>query len=145
MTQHPSRRHFFPRRAACFVFFAFLLWSHAQAAGPAKKDDNTRMKPKDVVVSAAVEIIGGLLLIAGYRTRVASLALAFFTLAAGFAFHAQFSDVNQTIHFMKNLAMTGGLLQVAAFGAGAFSLDAFFAKSSSRNVGAGFAGRVIAR
>lgn len=39
-------------------------------------------------------------------------------------FHAALGDQNQMFHFLKNLAMAGGLLQVAAFGAGPFSLDA---------------------
>ena len=38
-------------------------------------------------------------------------------------FHRALGEQNQFIHFMKNLAITGGLLQVAAFGAGSYSLD----------------------
>ncbi len=71
-----------------------------------------------------VEIGGGLLLVAGWHARPVALVLAAFTLATAFGFHAHFGDQNQTIHFLKNLAMTGGLLQVAGFGAGAFSFDA---------------------
>jgi putative oxidoreductase len=50
--------------------------------------------------------------------------LAAFTVVAALAFHRDFADHNQLIHFLKNVAITGGLLQVAAFGAGRFSLDA---------------------
>ena len=75
------------------------------------------------VISAVVEIGGGALLLIGYRTRLAAAALAVFTVAAAVFFHHAFGDQNQMIHFMKNLAITGGLLQVIAFGAGAFSLD----------------------
>jgi len=53
-----------------------------------------------------------------------ALALAAFTLATAITFHTAFGDQNQMIHFMKNLAIVGGLLQVAAFGAGSLSLDA---------------------
>ena len=73
--------------------------------------------------TVAVELIGGLALLAGFKTRIAALALALFTLAAALAFHFQLGDQNQFIHFFKNLAMAGGLLQIAAFGAGRFSLD----------------------
>ncbi len=73
--------------------------------------------------TVAVELIGGLALLAGFKTRIAALALALFTLAAALAFHFQLGDQNQFIQFFKNLAMAGGLLQVAAFGAGRFSLD----------------------
>jgi len=78
------------------------------------------------VVAIIVEVIGGLLLIVGYHIRLAAMALAAFTLAAAFGFHADFADQNQMIHFMKNIAIAGGLLQVAACGAGRFSIDAAF-------------------
>ncbi|WP_037416151.1 DoxX family protein, partial [Sinorhizobium sp. CCBAU 05631] len=52
------------------------------------------------------------------------LVLAVFTLASALGFHMEFDDQNQLIHFMKNIAIVGGFLQVAAFGAGGFSLDA---------------------
>ncbi len=74
-------------------------------------------------IALAVELVGGILLIVGYRTRLVALILAVFTVAAAIGFHAHFADQNQMIHFMKNIAITGGLLQVVAFGAGAFSLD----------------------
>jgi putative oxidoreductase len=76
------------------------------------------------VVALLAEVGGGALLVVGYQTRAVALALAAFTLATAFGFHHNFADQNQMIHFMKNLAITGGLLQVAAFGAGRFSLDA---------------------
>jgi putative oxidoreductase len=46
-----------------------------------------------------------------------------FSVVAGVAFHSNFADQNQMIHFLKNVMMAGGLLQIAAFGAGAISLD----------------------
>lgn len=73
--------------------------------------------------AVAVELIGGLALLAGFKTRLVALALALFSLAAALAFHFQLGDQNQFIHFFKNLAMAGGLLQIAAFGAGRFSFD----------------------
>lgn len=76
------------------------------------------------LIAIVVEIGGGLLLVAGYRTRIVALVLAAFTFAAALAFHHDFSDQNQMIHFLKNIAIVGGLLQVAAFGAGSLSLDA---------------------
>jgi len=71
-----------------------------------------------------VEMAGGLLLIAGYRTQLVALALAGFTVATALTFHTALADPNQMFHFLKNLAVAGGLLQVAAFGPGPFSLDA---------------------
>ena len=46
-----------------------------------------------------------------------------FVNAAALCFHTHFADQNRAIHFLKNLAITGGLLQIVVFGAGAFSLD----------------------
>jgi putative oxidoreductase len=74
--------------------------------------------------AALVELGGGVALILGYRTRIAAAVLAIFSLVAALAFHSAFSDQNQMIHFLKNFAMAGGLLQVVAFGGGRFSLDA---------------------
>ncbi|MBB4184654.1 putative oxidoreductase [Sinorhizobium terangae] len=74
-------------------------------------------------IALVVELGGSILLVLGYQTRLAALAMAVFTLASALGFHTNFADQNQMIHFMKNLAITGGFLQIAAFGAGAFSLD----------------------
>lgn len=75
-------------------------------------------------VSASIEVLGSLALILGFRTRIVASILAVFTLATALSFHTNFADQNQFIHFFKNIAMTGGLLQVVAFGAGRYSLDA---------------------
>jgi putative oxidoreductase len=74
-------------------------------------------------IAILVEIVGGLALILGYRTRLVALALAGFSLATAGFFHSALGDQNQFIHFFKNIAMAGGLLQVAAFGGGTIALD----------------------
>ena len=76
-----------------------------------------------LAIAVVVEIGGGLALILGYRTRAVAAALALFTLATALLFHVNLADQNQLIHFFKNLAITGGLLQVVAFGAPRLSLD----------------------
>ncbi len=70
-----------------------------------------------------LEVGGGLALILGWQTKLAALALAGFSIIAALIFHNNFADQMQMIMFMKNFAMAGGLLYVAAFGAGAWSLD----------------------
>jgi len=80
------------------------------------------------------ELGGGLALMTGLLTRSAAAGLAAFSVAAGALFHADFADQNQMIHFMKNIAIAGGLLLLAANGPGAFSLDALIARR--RNGGA---------
>ena len=84
--------------------------------------------PLAYVVAVAVELGGGLLLIAGYQTRLVATALALFSIATAVSFHNNFADQNQMIHFLKNVMMAGGLLQIAAFGAGAISLDNRFSR-----------------
>jgi putative oxidoreductase len=75
------------------------------------------------LIAIAVEIGGSVLLVLGFQTRLVALVMAGFAIATALAFHNNFADQNAMIHFMKNFAIAGGLLQVAAFGAGAFSLD----------------------
>ena len=73
--------------------------------------------------SALIELGGGLALIAGYRTRAFAATLAVFSVVAALVFHSALYDQNQLIHFLKNFAIAGGLLQVVAFGGGRLSLD----------------------
>lgn len=76
------------------------------------------------VLAVLVELGGGLLLLVGFRTRAVAAVLALFTVAAALFFHSHLADQNQFIHFVKNIMITGGLLQIVAFGATALSLDA---------------------
>lgn len=80
--------------------------------------------PGAYAVALTVELGGGLLLLLGYRARIVALIVALFCVAAAFGFHHDLADQNQFIHFFKNIAMAGGLLQIVAFGAGSLSLDA---------------------
>jgi len=85
------------------------------------------------VIAIVIELGLGLMLAFGYKTKLAALVLAGFSVVAGFIFHnfwameASQVMVNQ-IMFMKNLAIAGGLLVVASHAVGAFSLDAKTAK-----------------
>ena len=74
-------------------------------------------------LAATVEIVGGLALLLGFRTRATASILALFALATAAFFHNHLADQNQFIHFFKNVAIAGGLLNVVAFGGGSISLD----------------------
>lgn len=76
-----------------------------------------------VLLAIVVELGGGLLLVLGFQTRLVALLLAAFSIVTGIVFHNAIGDQNQLIHLLKNFAMAGGLLQVAAFGPGAWSID----------------------
>ncbi|MGG6894884.1 MULTISPECIES: DoxX family protein [Rhizobium] len=79
--------------------------------------------PLAYACSIAVELGGGLLLVLGYRVKPVAAVMSLFALATAVFFHSNFADQNQMIHFLKNVMMAGGLLQITYFGAGAFSLD----------------------
>lgn len=75
-----------------------------------------------LVLTIALEIAGGLMLVIGWQVRCAALALAAFTLVAGIIFHGFWAHwgapgsqfANELNHFLKNIAIVGGLLQAAA-------------------------------
>ena len=73
-----------------------------------------------------VELGGGLAILLGLFTRPVGLVLAIWCIATALIAHTNFADRNQEINFLKNMAMTGGFLYVAAFGARAWSLDAWW-------------------
>jgi putative oxidoreductase len=87
--------------------------------------------PMPQVVAAgtiALELGGGILLAIGYKARWAALAIAVFTLLAAVIFHNFWAveaaqKMAQQINFLKNLAITGGMLMVFAFGPGRYSVD----------------------
>ncbi len=79
--------------------------------------------------AVAVELGGGLMLITGLLTRWVAVVLCFYTLALAVIFHAYWAVPaaearTQHAAFFEHIAMMGGLLYVAAFGAGAYSIDA---------------------
>ena len=82
------------------------------------------LAPLGWAIAVAFEVGGGVLLILGFRAREVASGLAVFTLAAAIFFHHDFADRNQMIHFLENIVIIGGLLQIAHFGAGRYSLDA---------------------
>ena len=72
----------------------------------------------------ALELGAGLLILFGWQTRLASLALAGFCLGAALIFHRNWADTNQLLHFEKNVALAGAFVPLAARGADRWSLDA---------------------
>jgi putative oxidoreductase len=117
-----------PALGRLLIALIFVLSGLSKIAAPANtiayiQSAGAPFAPAAFGIAAIVEVIGGLALLVGFQTRLVAAILAIFTLAAAMLFHNNMADQNQMVHFMKNLAITGGLLQVIAFGAGAFSLD----------------------
>ncbi len=80
------------------------------------------------IVAIVIEVVAGAALLVGYRTKQAALVLALFTLVATVLFHnfwAMPADqaFMQQLMFMKNIAVVGGLLVVAALGGGAWAMQ----------------------
>jgi putative oxidoreductase len=125
----PSLTALLPVTGRVLMSALFLVSGAGKLAAPAAtlatiQSAGLPLPPLSYGAATLVEIAGGLLLIAGYRTRLVALVLALFAVATAVTFHAALGDQNQLFHFLKNIAVAGGLLQVAAFGAGPLSLDA---------------------
>ncbi|QGZ57526.1 DoxX family protein [Paraburkholderia acidiphila] len=73
--------------------------------------------------SMLLELACAALLILGYRTRAVAWILAAYCVSTAVIFHHAFADQNQSIPFLTNLAMAGGLLTLSIYGAGLFSID----------------------
>lgn len=84
-----------------------------------------------------LELGGGLAILGGLFTRWFAIALALFSVASGFLFHWNPEDQMQFVNLMKNIAIAGGFVLLAANGAGAFSLDAQIAKRGQKANGGG--------
>ena len=80
------------------------------------------------VLAVVVELGGGLALLFGLFTRPVGLVLAIWCVLTALIAHTNFADRGQEINFLKNMAMTGGFLYVAAFGGRAWSLDAWLSR-----------------
>lgn len=79
--------------------------------------------PLGFATAIAVEVGLGFLLLIGYRARPVALVLAIWCVVTAIFFHRNFADQNMFVHFLKNLMIAGGLLQIVHFGAGVLSLD----------------------
>lgn len=75
-----------------------------------------------IMVAIAIEILGGLSVLFGYRIFWGALALAVFTVVVSFIFHGNFNDQLQTLLFTKNMGIVAALLYMTRFGAGRLSV-----------------------
>tara|TARA_Y100000590_G_scaffold335978_1_gene382506 strand:+ start:73 stop:444 length:372 start_codon:yes stop_codon:yes gene_type:complete len=73
--------------------------------------------------SLIVEIVFPLLIIIGYKTKLAALVMTIFTITVTIIFHTEFSNEMQIIIFLKNIAIAGGFLIIFAKNTGKYSID----------------------
>jgi putative oxidoreductase len=78
------------------------------------------------LVAVVIELGGGLALLLGIQARLMGWVLAVWCVVTALVAHTNFADHNMEIHFMKNIAMAGGFLYVAMFGAGRYTITRLF-------------------
>jgi putative oxidoreductase len=113
--------------AALFLFDGWLVINNYGATADYLAQFG--VPPLLLVPALILQVVGGLLIVIGWNTRLAALALSLFCISTALIFHNQFGDPNEAIHFWKDLAIAGGFLVLAAHGAGAFSLDSYLKKA----------------
>lgn len=110
--------------AALFIPAGFgKLMGFAGTVGYITKAAGLPLPEVAAAIAIAVELGLGIALLVGFKTRWTALIMAIFTVATGLFFHKFWIDATQNTQFFKNLAIAGGMLAFAAFGAGRFSID----------------------
>src|ERR1700723_88167 len=115
--------------SAIFIFSGLSkLAAHAAMAGYAASK-GLPAADLGIWVAAAIEVFGGLAILLGFQTRIAAWVLFLYLIPTTLIFHNFWAlqgmeRMDNQIHLFKNVAIMGGLLFVATFGAGAYSVDA---------------------
>ena len=77
------------------------------------------------IPAVILEILFPLLLIVGYKTKLAAFVMALFTFTVAIIFHTDFSKGMEMVFFLKDLAIAGGFIMIFVYGANKISLDHF--------------------
>lgn len=116
-----------------FIALIFVVAGYSKIggyAGTAAYMESTGVPSLLLPLVIALELGGGLLIIAGFQTRIVAFLLSGFCLASAALFHNNFADQMQSILFMKNIAIAGGFLFLVVHGAGTFSVDGKLKKAA---------------
>jgi putative oxidoreductase len=76
-----------------------------------------------LVCAIATLLFGTFSIGAGYKSKIGTVVLIIFLIPATLIFHSYLADQNQFIHFLKNIALIGGLLMIFVNGTGELSLE----------------------
>ena len=117
--------------ALIFIFAGFHKITGFEGTAGYMASHGLPMPQVLLVATIVIELIGGLMLLIGWQAKLAAAAIFLFLIPATLVFHAFWTvnpaDAmllqNQMNHFMKNLAIMGGMLYVVAYGSGPFSLQ----------------------
>ena len=112
------------------ICLLFVLGGWGKLMGPAAAQASFAKQGLPLVEAAwvlavVVELGGGLLILLGLFTQPVALVLAIWCVVTALIAHTHLADRAQEIQFFKNMGLTGGFLYIAAFGARAWSLDAW--------------------
>jgi putative oxidoreductase len=124
--KNPNIQNFASLAARILMSVMFIMAGYSKIGGYAGTQgymESVGVPGMLLPVVILLELVGGLALLVGWQTRITAFLLAGFTLIAALIFHNNLADQMQMILFMKNLAITGGLLALVAFGAGKLSID----------------------
>ena len=117
--------------ATLFVTFGWMKIASFSAMSGYAASSGVPMPDIAIWISIVIELLGGLMIVFGFKTRWAAFALIVFVIVATAYFHMNFSDPNQLTMFFKNIAIIGGLLLLKANGPGNYSLDAVMMKKTT--------------
>ncbi len=124
----------------CLLALLFLheAWVKIMAYGAAVQYSEAYGVPGQLLPAAiALELGGGLLIVAGLAVRAVAFLLAGFCVVTAVIFHTNFSEPGQSLHFEKDLAIAGGFLILCFHGAGPWSLDRILELRRRRRQSAG--------
>lgn len=121
-----SLQQYGPLVARVFLGLIFIMLGYGKIGsfdGTAQFISSAGLPMAEVVLVLTIitELIGGIMLVLGYKTRLAATALFLFVLLAAFLFHFEFPA--QQTAFLKNVAIAGGMLMLMVHGAGPLSID----------------------
>lgn len=110
-----------------FIFFGSMKVINTQAMQNYMEEGGV---PGELIwLAVLVQVLGGLCVMLGYRTRLAALMLAGFCLLATLLFHTDLADLREVSDLTKDLATAGGFIFLFAYGPGKLSVDAWLQRS----------------
>jgi putative oxidoreductase len=116
--------------AAIFIILGFAKISGFAVMSQFAAANNVPFPDLAILIAIVIELVGGLMIALGWQTKNAALGIFFFLIPVTYYFHTNFLDPMQMTMFLKNLSIMGGLLLLASFGPGKYSLDEMLAKKA---------------